>query len=45
MQVGIPKEIKVHESRVAIALLNTSAVVVRYQSVAQAHVYEFSPIG
>ena len=45
MRVGIPKVIKVYESRVAIALLNTSAVVVRYQSVAQAHVYEFSPIG
>lgn len=33
MPVGVPKEIKVHESRV------------RYQAEAQAHAYEFSPIG
>ncbi len=45
MQVGAPKEIKVHESRVAIAPLNTSAVEIRYQAIAQAHSYEFSPIG
>ena len=45
MQVGIPKEIKVRESRVAITPLNISEGKVRYQAVAQAHAYEFSPIG
>ena len=45
MQVGIPKEIKGHDLCFALAPLNTRAAQVRYQVVAQAHAYEFSPIG
>ena len=45
MQVGIPKEIKVRESRVAITPLNISEEKYSYQALAQAHAYEFSPIG
>ena len=45
MQVGIPKEIKVRESRVAITPLNVSEKKYSYQALAQLHSYEFSPIG
>ena len=45
MQVGIPKEIKVRESRVAITPLNISEEKYSYQALAQGHSYEFSPIG
>ena len=45
MQVGIPKEIKVRESRVAITPLNISEEKYSYQALAQEHAYEFSPIG
>lgn len=39
MQVGIPKEIKVQKSRVAITPLNISAGKLLYQAVGQAHAY------
>ena len=45
MQVGVPKEIKVHESRVAITPLNISEEKYSYQALAQGNSYEFSPIG
>ena len=45
MQVGIPKEIKVRESRVAITPLNISEEKYSYQALAQVNSYEFSPIG
>lgn len=45
MQVGIPKQIKVRESRAAITPLNISEGKYSYQALAQGHSYEFSPIG
>ena len=45
MQVGIPNEIKVRESRTAITPLNISEEKYSYQALAQGYSHEFSPIG